>query len=395
MAGAGARLGRSNGITPDELKSIRNTVGNFMNAGIYGIPGMSLAIARDDNLVYVDSFGTANLTTNQKVDFGSLFRIASVTKPITAATICRLVNAGLLSLDALVFGPGSLLGDAYTPYATPTNSSNLVTAIKVRHLLNHTAGGWFNSGTQPGFFDPVFSYLSAQTPQALIAAALGAMPLAYPPGQVYGYSNLGYSILGRVIEAVTKKSYAQAVAEWVFMPCNVTDMRLAGNSAAPREVSYYESGAVVSYNPVIVPRLDSFGGWVANPSDLVNILMRLDGIARVADILPLSSGAVSLTDMVTPPSTVQSNYDNPGQGDYYALGWSTGRPSPSAIADIWSHDGDLAGASAYLQRDTDANGHVYCWAILTNTRVVVPPKQASPFLGLISQIKATVSSWDQ
>ena len=115
----------------------------------------------------------------------------------------------------------------------------------------------------------------------LITLTLKNLPLDYPPGEHYAYSNLGYCVLGRIIEKITGRPYADYVRAAVLSRCGVTDMTIAGNTLAqrqPGEVKYYGQGD----NPYgfNITRMDSHGGWIARPTDYVQFVMHVDGFAK-------------------------------------------------------------------------------------------------------------------
>src|SRR5688572_20782952 len=195
--------------TGTDLATVDNVMTAFMEK--YSIPGLSLAITKDERLVYLKAYGRADggeLSTKDR------FRIASVSKPITSVTIMRLVELGRLSLDQRVFGAGGVLG---TTYATQPYGAG-ITSITVDHLLHHTGGGWPNSGGDPMFANPTMSI------HQLISWTLDNRPLASTPGSAYAYSNFGYAVLGRVIERVAGTDYASAVKTLVLDPAGITDM---------------------------------------------------------------------------------------------------------------------------------------------------------------------------
>jgi CubicO group peptidase (beta-lactamase class C family) len=113
----------------------------------HSAPGLSVAISKDGRLVYARGFGLANKESGENVTPGHLFRIASVTKPITATTIFRLIECGRLRLSDKVFGPKGVLG---TQYGRPTYRK-YIEDIMIEHLLTYTAGGWPNDGRDPMF----------------------------------------------------------------------------------------------------------------------------------------------------------------------------------------------------------------------------------------------------
>jgi CubicO group peptidase (beta-lactamase class C family) len=300
------------------------------------VPGLSVAIAKDGRLIFAKGYGVADRSTGDPITTGSRFRIASVIKPLTAAAVLALVEQGRLNLSDHVFGDGALLGTAYgsTPYA-----DNL-TRITITYLLEHTAGGWSNDGQ-----DPMFQELSLSAID-LISWTLTNRPLEHEPGTHYAYSNFGYCILGRVIEQVTGKTYADAVQELILGPAGVTSMQIAGNTLADRatnEVAYDGSASTAGGTDpygINVARMDSHGGWIATPVDVLRFAERVDGFSTVADLL--TPGTIA---RMTTPSPANPIDRDPG----YGMGWNV-----NALG-IWWHRGNLPGTEAFLVRAAD--GH--------------------------------------
>jgi len=302
----------------------------------FEVPGFSVAIATSGRLVYAKGFGMADTAANERVTPKHIFRIASLSKPITSTTIFRLIESGKLHLNDKVFGPEAILGNAYgePPYLEH------VADLTVEHLLTHTAGGWQNDGS-----DPMFSQNRMDHHQ-LITWTIANQPLTHPPGAHYAYSNFGYCILGRVIEKVTGKSYAEAVQELVLTPCGIKGMAITGNTRedrAPNEVVYFEQNRIEPYR-MNARRMDSHGGWLASPADLVRFLVCVDGFPTKPDIL----NAESIRVMTT------SSNANPG----YAKGWSVNSHHN------WWHTGSLPGTTTIMVRTSGG----FCWAALANTR---------------------------
>lgn len=317
-----------------DIATIDQVVASFMST--YSVPGLSLAITKDENLVYVKAYGKADDAQNATTQ--NLYRLASVSKQLTSIAIMKLMDQGKITLDQKVFGAGGILG---TDYGTTPYSAN-ITSITVSQLLHHTAGGWPNDGTDPMFTNPTM------TAGQLITWTLNNRPLTTTPGSTYAYSNFGYCILGRVIEKITGTTYAAAVQSLVLQPSGVTDMAISGNTLADRitnEVKYYGQGGE---NPYIynITRMDSHGGWLGSATDLARVLVHVDGFAGKADILT----ANALTVMTT-PSAANANY---------ACGWSVNS------ANNWWHQGSLPGTASEQAR-TVSNGK-YNFVILINTR---------------------------
>lgn len=322
--------------TPSEAAAIASTVTQTMES--HQVPALSLAVARHGRFVYRQGFGYADKRAGERATAASLFRIASVTKPITSAAIFSLIEQGRLGLHDLVFGEGGRLGFNYGK-----DNPGAVGKITLYHLLTHTSGGWQNDGNDPMFRDKSMDH------RELITWTLRHQPLKYEPGTHYAYSNFGYCILGRVIEKVTGQSYEDYVKQAVLAKCGISHMRLAGNTLAqraPGEVVYYgRSDSDTEPYDMNVTRMDSHGGWLATPGDIVRFAMHVDGFKTTPGIL-----SADTIKMMTTASQA-----NP----QYACGWCVNR-IPN-----WWHTGGLPGTLTVMVR----TGSGLCWAAFTNTRV--------------------------
>lgn len=301
----------------------------------YRVPGLAVAVSRQGKLQYSKGYGYADTVRKEPVTTQSLFRIASISKPVTAVAILKLAEEGKLRLDDKVFGEGALLGTHYgkKPYGTD------LTDITVRHLLQHTAGGWQNNATDPMFTNQSF------TADELISWTLDNQPLINKPGTNYAYSNFGYCILGRVIEKVTGKRYEAYVKESILRPMGIDNMRVGGNTLdqrKPNEVIYYPQKGDNPYK-WNVTRMDSHGGWIASAEDLVKLMVHIDGFDTEPDFL----NGGSMTEM-TKHTLAGSNY---------ACGLRILNDGS------WKHNGSLPGTGSQFVRF--ANG--YCCAIVTNS----------------------------
>ena len=183
----------------------------------------------------------------------------------------------------------------------------------------------------------------------LISWTLNSLPLQNSPGTAFAYSNFGYCVLGRVIEEITGKRYVDYVQSTILSRCGITDMRIAGNTLKDRaanEVTYFGQGEGHYDDPyqLNVSRMDSHGGWIATPKDLVRFATHVDGFDPSRNILQPET----IRKMVTPSNA------NPR----YAKGWNVNS------AGHWWHGGDLGGTTAILVRTSSR----FCWAALANTR---------------------------
>src|SRR5260370_8264259 len=207
------------------------------------LPGAALAAAKDGRVVYSRGFGYADRDKKEPVEPTSLFRIASVSKPFTAAAILQLVEHGKLNLDDKVFAV-LRLGEP-----TGVKFDERWKKVTVLHLLHHT-GGWNRDrkgGLDRMFIRPrIVKELKIESPADAhaIIRYMVREPLDFEPGTEYHYSNFGYCLLGRVIEKVSGKSYEEYVQKHVLEPLGITTMRLGHTLAKERakgEVVYYTS----------------------------------------------------------------------------------------------------------------------------------------------------------
>ncbi len=302
----------------------------------YDVPGMSLCFARDGHIIGTRCFGYANPITRQIVIPESRFRVASISKPITAVAIFKLIEEGRLSLSDKVFGDGALLG---TTYGTQPYKPG-ISDITLEQLLQHTSGGWLNDGDDPMFQD------SAWSTGELINWTLDNQALKNTPGTNYAYSNFGYCLLGRIIETLSGQTYDNYVRDAILQYCGAAGMILAGNTGVDRrddEAVYVGAGYDNPYD-MNVTRMDAHGGWLATASELVHFALAVDNFEFPPDLLQ----AASLTTMTT-PSAVNAGY---------ACGWAVN------AANNWWHTGGLPGTRTIMVRTSGYRA----WAALCNTR---------------------------
>jgi len=321
------------GYLPNNIRAVDSLVNGFMQK--YHVPGLSLAFAQNDSIKLQRTYGYADTALKQLVIPDHRFRIASVSKPFTATAIMLLIEQGKLHLQDKVFGKGAVLGTIYGSKAYSPG----IKQITIEHLLEHLGGGWGNSDNDPMFMHPEMN--QAQ----LINWTLDNQPLSHQPGTDFQYSNFGYCILGRVIEKVSGMKYADYVRKNILTPSSIKTMEMGGNTLAERklkEVYYYDK----QEDPYTMDqrRMDSHGGWIATPTDLLKFLLRVDKYPQKADILK--------------PATLDSMYSAPAVSPTYAKGWAVNK------ANNYWHNGSLPGEQAIAVRTSQG----FCWAVMVNTR---------------------------
>jgi len=171
-------------------------------AARFGVVGASLAIW-DDGQVSTVATGTANLRTMQPVTPDHLFLIGSTTKVYTATLVMQLVDQGLVELDQPV---RRYIPDFRVPDAGATET------ITVRQLLSHTSG--IDNG-------PYADHGHGDDAVARYVASLAGVPLVFPPGARYSYSNAGLVTAGRIVEAVTGQPWDIALRDRLLQPAGL------------------------------------------------------------------------------------------------------------------------------------------------------------------------------
>lgn len=321
------------------------------------LKGASLAVAKDGRLLYAKGFGYADVERRAEVTPTHVFRVASVSKLITAAAVMKLVEQGRLRLDDKVFGREGILSD----FISCEICDERALQITVRHLLEHSAGWDASSGDDPMFMGrTIASERRLPLPVSMedIACFVLSRRLHFEVGDHSEYSNFGYALLGRIIEKAAGAAYEDYVREALLAPAGIAGMRLGNSYPRDRyanEASYYDvPGAkpVAAFdNPSLyVPKcrggydmrtLGAAGGWVASPVALLRFVLCIDGNPEVPDILsPESVEKMARCDSIFDP-----------------WGWRM------ADERRWLRTGTLIGTSAAVVRD--ANG--WAWAFVTNT----------------------------
>jgi CubicO group peptidase (beta-lactamase class C family) len=185
----------------------------------------SVLVARENEVLLSKGYGTANLEWNIPNSPTTKFRLGSITKQFTAASILLLEERGKLKTDDPV---KKVMPDAPAAWDK----------ITIFHLLTHTSG--IPSFTS--FPDYASQEPFATTPEKLVAR-FRDKPLDFQPGEKWSYSNSGYVLLGYLLEKVSGESYEKFVQENIFVPLGMKDSGYDSNSAIiPRRASGYAPG---------------------------------------------------------------------------------------------------------------------------------------------------------
>ncbi|MDP3240071.1 MAG: serine hydrolase domain-containing protein, partial [Reyranella sp.] len=183
------------------------------------IPGLALGIVQEGRLVHATTVGLADREAGRHVEVGTAFRIASMTKNMTALAILSLRDRGWLQLDAPLAH--------YVPQFAAVKPATLDSApVTVRHLLTHTAG----FVTDDPWGDRVLGLSPAELDTVITTGHL----FARPPGLAFEYSNLGYALLGRVLTNVSGEPYQAYMRRTFLEPLGMAHTTFDAPAAASR-----------------------------------------------------------------------------------------------------------------------------------------------------------------
>jgi D-alanyl-D-alanine-carboxypeptidase/D-alanyl-D-alanine-endopeptidase len=167
------------------------------------IPGLAAGIVQDGRLVHATAVGLADREASRPVAPGTAFRIASMTKNMTALGVLALRDAGRLALDAPL--------SQYVPqFAAVRPATRDSAPVSLRHLLTHVAGFVTD--------DPWGDRVLGMTPAELDALMATGTLFARPPGLAFEYSNLGFALLGRVLTNVSGEPYQAFIRRTILEP---------------------------------------------------------------------------------------------------------------------------------------------------------------------------------
>ena len=309
----------------------------------FRVPAMSTAVSKGGRFVYDHAGGMADRQHVTQAQQNTLFRIADLSKTITAVTIFSLIEQGKLSLNDKVFGPAAVLG---TKFGTPPYKP-YVAAITVDNLLSHTSGGWAADANDPMLQN------NGWNQGKLITSTIANVPLTSQPGTQWIFSNFGYCILGRIIEAVTGQTYETYVQTSILTPCGINGMQIAQNSERQRASNEVVYVGQYSENPykINVNRMDSTAGWIASSTQLVQFLNHVAGAPGITPLLKKET-----IQLMTTPTPAYP----PGDARY-ARGWMVS----GSGAGSWWQSGSLPGSTSLMVRNPDGS----CLAALCNTRI--------------------------
>lgn len=213
--------------TPASLDEFKAAAARIVEEA--GLPGAGLALVRAGGVEWAGGVGVADRETRRPIDGDTLFRVGSVSKSFVAMALVQLYEDGQLDLDAPVA--------SIVPEVRIDNPWEATEPVRVRHLLEHTAG----------FDDMHFNeiYVLDGAPDRPLDEALLRNPASrrvrWRPGTRMAYSNPGYAVAGRVVEAVAGKPFDTYIRERIFMPLAMSASTFSGDVDAPALAQGYDT----------------------------------------------------------------------------------------------------------------------------------------------------------
>lgn len=343
----------------------------------HDIGAAAIGVMKDGVVVYDRVFGWKDRERTIPLPEDAMMRIASVTKPFTAAAVRELAREGALDLDAFAFDLGQAGGGVLDIEPFPALGDARLAEITVRHLLTHR-GGWDRSiaGDLTYREIEIAEVMSVPSPPGRLNTVryILGRPLEFDPGSERSYSNIGYLVLGLIIEEVSGTDYLTLLFDRVLSPLGVSDGDVILGRTFPRDRSdrepWYDNGDWLTRNVFDPdgPRVRwPEGGW--------------DHEARVAQ-----GRLVASTEPILRFLDV---YQVAGDD----IGRHRRRPEPTGWH--WNHTGSLPGTNAVARQRWDGVNYVVLFNkrhssnyagqirdmiddILNNTRIAWPQGRQAP-----------------
>ena len=301
------------------------------------IPGLSLAVVVDGRIAFANGFGSMAPAGSRPVTADTQYRIASVSKPLTAVAVFKLVEQGRIDLDRPA-----------RDYCLPLAALNGLPTV--RHFLTHQSGMRHTSDDEDENIHGAPANLAASL------AGIVKEKLRFTPGQQTLYTSWGYTVLGCSIETVSGQTYASFLQEHVLKP--------AGMTGTTFDAPDYRSPQFSQGFRIVRSKFQ--------PSIIVDTRFKMPSSGVISTVNDLARFAIALFDrkllpdaqfrqMITAPSRPG------GEAAAFTAGWTVGRPDPSGAR--FSYNGSMEGTTAFLAIVPERRTAV---ALLANRERFVP-----------------------
>ena len=324
---------------------IDKMVYNFMIT--HDLPGVSVAISKNEQIAYVGSYGFSDKGRNKRVNENTLFRLASMSKQHAAIGIMELYRRGLLDIDDTIFGKGGILEEMYGD-----DMGAQWKRITVRDILSHSSGI-----STDCIFGGLSAYSGKSSQERLRTLLNNNETPGYTVGQRFSYNNSNFLIAGVIVEYLSGKPFMQFLKEEIYSPNGIEDIYGGMNTEAEKrenECVYYGQDGKNPYGNDVEAGVAA-GGVIASTTALMNLMARLDYQPGVEDIFP----AEILDLMYTAKAGMKDGSGN--VWNRYGLGWRVNYPTAGFSNWAAYHGGTLAGVCTIWARGkNNVNGVVLC-----------------------------------
>ena len=307
-------------VTSFAQNGVATKVDDYISAEMKAqqIPGLSLAVIKNGEIVLARGFGLANVEHQVPTKPETIFQSGSMGKQFTATAVMMLVEEGKLSLD-----------DKITKYFT--DGPETWNKITVRHLLTHTSG----MTDYPDDFDLRRDYTEDELVQRI-----KPIPLAFQPGEKWSYSNLAYVMLGVLIHKVSGKFYGDFLQERIFKPLGMSTARVISEAdiVPNRAAGYRVANGQLKNQDWVSPSLNTTADGALYLT--VYDMAKWDAALYTEKLLKRAS----LVEMWTPVKL------NDGKTHPYGFGWALGEVRGHRIIE---HGGAWQGFKSQISRYVD------------------------------------------
>lgn len=306
-------------VSPDERTKLEGAISKFMAAN--SVPGLSAAVVQNGAYLWSGGFGMADLENFVPATAETLYRLASVSKPLTAVAAMQLWERGKLDLDAPV--------QQYCP-AFPQKDAPITT----REALGHLAGiRHYKSDAED---DPeLYNTKHFADPIAAGLKFFANDPLVAKPGTHFNYSTHGYTLVGCVIEGASGEKYAPYLQSSVLLPAGMAQTQVDDRYAIIiHRTSFYQkdkAGKIINADFLDSSYKVPGGGWLSSAEDMAKF-----EVAILND---------RLIKRATRDVMWASQKPSDGSEDTYALGW--GKLTEAGVAEV-AHSGSQQGTSTAI-----------------------------------------------
>jgi CubicO group peptidase (beta-lactamase class C family) len=346
-------------MSSERLDRLTETFQHDVDAG--EIPGAVIAVARDGKIVYEKAFGYQNREGNVSMKADAIFRIASMSKPITSVAVMMLVEEGKIDLAT----PVSRYLPEFNDLRVGTERVPVKRPMTVQDLLRHTSGLTYGFSVEDPSIKQAYQDANvASFDQSLadMVTKLAKLPLVRQPGTAWEYG-MSTDVLGRIVEVASGMELDQFVQERIAKPLNLTatgfsiSQSQADRVAEPQvDPATGKKPAVGAGNPAIKPKwLSGGGGMMSTAEDYVRFCQMLLNGGELDGVRLLSPKTVALmtSDHLPPGVTynpgfialVQDMAPTSEMGEGFGLGFLVRKdvghnPLPGSV-------GDFSWAGAY------------------------------------------------